>query len=102
VALRKDSSTDHALAAKQCLAVAHIEAETVIEHRCVGYAGARWLYSADAVSTLHRELFARRKRGLNILLTSAASIRCRGRVVAAGSQLATSDRRLYRPLRCAG
>jgi len=58
-ALRKDFSADQGLAAKQRLAVAHIEAETAIEQRCVGDPGARWLYSADAVSTLHRELFVR-------------------------------------------
>ena len=58
-ALRKDFSADQALAAKQRLAVAHIEAETATEQRFVGDPGARWLYSADAVSALHRELFAR-------------------------------------------
>ena len=58
-ALRKDFSSDTALAARQRLAVAHIEAEAAIELRCQGDAGARWLYSADAVQALHRELFAR-------------------------------------------
>ena len=58
-ALRKDFSSDAALAARQRLAVAHIEAEAAIEQRCRGDAGARWLYSLDAVPALHRELFAR-------------------------------------------
>jgi Fic family protein len=58
-ALRKDFSADKDLAARQRLAVAHIEAEAAIEQRCVGDAGARWLYSADAVSALHHELFGR-------------------------------------------
>jgi len=58
-ALRKDFSGDKGLAARQRLAVAHIEAEAAIEHRCTGDAGARWLYGADAVQALHRELFAR-------------------------------------------
>ena len=58
-ALRQDFSTDKDLAARQHLAVAHIQAEAAIEQRCIGDAGARWLYSTDAVQTLHRELFAR-------------------------------------------
>ena len=57
-ALRKDFSKDTALAVRQRLAVAHIEAEAAIELRCQGDAGARWLYSVDAVQALHRELFA--------------------------------------------
>jgi Fic family protein len=58
-ALRKDFSTDQGLAGRQRLAVAHIEAEVAIEQHCSGDAGARWLYSADALQQLHRELFAR-------------------------------------------
>ena len=58
-ALRKDFSGDAGLAARQRLAVAHIEAEAAIELRCMGDAGARWLYGADAVPALHRELFSR-------------------------------------------
>jgi Fic family protein len=57
-ALRKDFSTDQGLAARQRLAVAHMDAEAAIEERCSGDAGARWLYSADALQQLHRELFA--------------------------------------------
>lgn len=58
-ALRKDFSHDKNLAARQRLAVAHIEAETAIEQRYVGDAGAERLYSVGAVCDLHRELFAR-------------------------------------------
>ena len=58
-ALRKDFSGDAGLAARQRLAVAHIEAEAAIELRCTGDAGARWLYGVDAVQALHRELFSR-------------------------------------------
>ena len=58
-ALRQDFSADTGLAARQRLAVAHIEAEAAIEERCTGDAGAHWLYGAEAVQELHRELFAR-------------------------------------------
>jgi Fic family protein len=58
-ALRKDFSNDTQLAAKQRLAVAHIDAEIELEARYVGEAGARSLYSLAAVSDLHRALFAR-------------------------------------------
>lgn len=58
-ALRQDFSTDKGLAARQRLAVAHMEAEAAIEQRYVGDAGAARLYSVDAVQDLHRELFAR-------------------------------------------
>ena len=58
-ALRKDFSANRDLAAKQRLAVAHIEAETAIEGRYVGAEGSLRLYSADAVGDLHRELFGR-------------------------------------------
>lgn len=58
-ALRKDFSGDAELAARQRLAVAHIEAEEVLEQRYNGVAGARALYSADAVQDIHRELFSR-------------------------------------------
>jgi Fic family protein len=58
-ALRKDFSGDKNLAARQRLAVAHIEAEAEIEQRFVGDDGAHRLYGVDAVTDLHRELFAR-------------------------------------------
>jgi Fic family protein len=58
-ALRQDYSNDARLAAKQRLAVAHIDAEIELEQRYRGEAGARALYSPDAVRDLHRTLFAR-------------------------------------------
>ncbi|MBP6484370.1 MAG: Fic family protein [Rhodoferax sp.] len=62
-ALRKDFSKDAKLAAKQRLAVAHIEAEVALEQRyTVGNTGddaARALYSTDAVQGIHQELFGR-------------------------------------------
>ena len=59
-ALRKDFSQNAALAEKQRLAVAHIEAEEVLEQR---YAGSEVsLYSAQAVQDIHRELFNRIRR----------------------------------------
>lgn len=80
-ALRKDFSQDAKLAAKQRLAVAHMEAEAALEQRyaaagvstgpsagavsgAVSGAGtavgpAQSLYSADAVLVLHQELFGR-------------------------------------------
>ncbi|MDB5849767.1 MAG: filamentation induced by cAMP protein Fic [Rhodoferax sp.] len=58
-ALRKDFSKDAVLAAKQRLAVAHIEAEVALEQRYAGAEGARTLYSPEAVQTLHSELFDR-------------------------------------------
>lgn len=58
-ALRKDFSKDASLAAKQRLAVAHIEAEEALERRYNGLEGARALYTVDAVQEMHRELFGR-------------------------------------------
>ena len=58
-ALRQDFSKDAVLAAKQRLAVAHIEAEQALEQRYRGADGARALYSAEAVQDMHRELFGR-------------------------------------------
>lgn len=58
-ALRQDFSKDAVLAAKQRLAVAHIEAERALEQRYSGADGARALYSAEAVQDMHRELFGR-------------------------------------------
>jgi Fic family protein len=58
-ALRRDFSTNRELAARQRLAVAHIDAEVAIEATYGGEEGARRLYSPEAVVDLHRELFAR-------------------------------------------
>ena len=57
-ALRKDYSDNPVLAARQRLAVAHINAEIAIEQRYRNAEGARRLYSVEAVCDLHRELFA--------------------------------------------
>jgi len=58
-ALRRDFSANRELAARQRLAVAHIEAEQVIEARYTGPDGARALYNIAAVADLHRALFLR-------------------------------------------
>jgi len=58
-ALRRDFSNDAGLAARQRLAVAHIDAEVELESRCGGEAQAPQLYSAAAVADIHRALFAR-------------------------------------------
>lgn len=58
-ALRRDYSHDSALAARQRLAVAHIEAERDLESRYGTPAHAPQLYSAAAISDIHRSLFAR-------------------------------------------
>jgi Fic family protein len=66
-ALRKDFSSDAKLAAKQRLAVAHIEAEVMLEQRYASAQGARELYTPDAVQTLHQALFGKLPK--NDLLT---------------------------------
>lgn len=58
-ALRQDFSKDTTLAAKQRLAVAHIETEQALERRYQGPDGARALYTAGAVQDMHRELLGR-------------------------------------------
>lgn len=50
---------DATLAAKQRLAMAHIEAEDALERRYQGVEGARALYTGDGVQDIHRELFGR-------------------------------------------
>ena len=62
-ALQQDFSADDGLARKQRLAVAHIRTEEVCEaelevRRATGQDSTRWLYSADALMWLHRELFS--------------------------------------------
>lgn len=59
MALARDFSSNKELAAKQRLAVAHIEAEAALEVRYAGEAGAEALYSLAGVQDLHRELFGR-------------------------------------------
>ena len=58
-ALRKDFSKDAKLAAKQRLAVAHIEAEAALEQRFSGPDGAGALYAANVAQVLHQTLFDR-------------------------------------------
>ena len=58
-ALRKDFSQDAKLAARQRLAIAHIDTEADLEARFVGQEGAAALYAPGAVQDIHRALFAR-------------------------------------------
>jgi Fic family protein len=58
-ALRKDFSHDTKLAARQRLALAHIDTEVDLESRYVGQVGAISLYTKDAIQDIHRSLFAR-------------------------------------------
>ena len=58
-ALARNFSDNKELAARQRLAVAHIDAEAAIEQRYSGESGARQLYAAAAVRDIHRELFSR-------------------------------------------
>ncbi|RYG10450.1 MAG: Fic family protein [Burkholderiales bacterium] len=58
-ALKKDFSGDLELAARQRLAVAHIDAEQALELRFSGEAGANALYDTGAVQAIHHELFSR-------------------------------------------
>ena len=63
-ALQQDFSANADLARKQRLAVAHIRTEEYCESELdrklaiMGDEAARWLYSPDALSWLHRELFS--------------------------------------------
>ena len=63
LALAQDFSANKDLAAKQRLAVAHIEAEAALEQRYQGEQGVQALYSLDGVQDLHRELFGRLPEG---------------------------------------
>ncbi len=58
-ALRRDFSANKELAAKQRLAVAHIEAEAALEQRYAGEEAVTTLYSQQAVQDVHHELFGR-------------------------------------------
>lgn len=58
-AIAHNFSANGELAARQRLAIAHIEAETAIEQTYAGEAGAQRLYTPAAVLDLHRELFSR-------------------------------------------
>lgn len=56
-ALARNFSENRELAARQRLAIAHIDAEATIEQRYDGKSGGRLLYSAALIQDLHRELF---------------------------------------------
>lgn len=61
-ALKQDFSGDRSLARRQRLAIAHIHAEEIcevdVDRRSVGGQDAtRWLYTTEALTRLHRELF---------------------------------------------
>ena len=58
-ALRQDYSHDAKLAARQRLAVAHIEAEKELESRYAGAGGAAALYTPAAIADIHQTLFTR-------------------------------------------
>ena len=58
-ALRRDYAHDAQLAARQRLAVAHIDAEVALEACCAGDAGAAALYTPAAIQHIHRTLFDR-------------------------------------------
>ena len=58
-ALARNFSDNSELAARQRLAIAHIDAEAAIEQRYSGESGGRQLYAAAAVRDIHRELFSR-------------------------------------------
>lgn len=58
-ALRRDFSNDTNLAARQRVALAHIDAEAELEQRFRGEAGAHALYGLPAVRDIHRSLFSR-------------------------------------------
>jgi len=62
-ALKHDFSADARLAARQRLALAHIDAEASLEPRFAGDGGLRSLYSQTTLGELHRELFARLPEG---------------------------------------
>lgn len=58
-ALRKDFSQDAKLAARQRLAIAHIDTEADLEARFAGPEGVAALYTPSAVQDIHRALCAR-------------------------------------------
>ena len=56
-ALRQDFSKDEKLAARQRLAISHIEAEEILEKQFVGQGAVSALYSKQALLDIHRVLF---------------------------------------------
>ena len=90
-ALRKDFSDNPNLAARQRLAVAHIDAEQAIERRYAGLDGAKRLYTVDAVLDIHREHFAPLPVG-NLAMPNGETIvpgRLRERDVQVGQHIAS-------------
>jgi len=62
-AIARNFSENTELAARQRLAVAHIDAEVAIERRYSGEPGGLQLYSVAAIQDLHHELFSRLSDG---------------------------------------
>jgi Fic family protein len=58
-ALARNFSANKELAARQRLAIAHIDAEAAIEQRYSGESDGRQIYGTAAVRDIHRELFSR-------------------------------------------
>jgi Fic family protein len=58
-ALKKDFSQNPDLAAKQRLAIAHIDCETALEQRFSGDAGTQALYHSSIAQEIHADLFSR-------------------------------------------
>jgi len=58
-ALRRDFSSDARLAARQRLALAHMEVEAWVEAHYSGQPGVAQLWQAESVQALHHALFAR-------------------------------------------
>jgi Fic family protein len=95
-ALAHNFSGDTKLAARQRLALAHIEAEAEIERRYVGELGARLLYSGAAVGDLHRELFSKLP-GEDLVTPEGEPIvpgELRGREVQVGQHVAPAHKSL--------
>jgi Fic family protein len=77
-ALRQNFSHDAGLAARQRLAIAHIDAEIELEGRYAGEADAARLYSAAALSDIHCAIFSR--LGPDDLATTEAAGLAPGRI----------------------
>lgn len=100
-ALRKDFSKDPNLAMRQRLAVAHIDAEVIIEERYSGFQGAKLLYQPDIVLDIHRELFVRLPAGDLIMPTGETIVpgKLREREVQVGQHVAPAHETLEMFLR---
>ena len=99
-ALARNFSGNPDLAARQRLALAHIDAEAEIEARYSGDEGARLLYSEAAVCDLHRALFSRLPAG-DLQTSGGESVvpgRLRGREVQVGQHVAPGYKHLSKLL----